>query len=44
MGEMLIPKEVGECAGETDEEAEEVDFKGLDGALGGVAAMDVRRH
>ena len=44
LGEKLVPKEVWEGAGETGEDAEEVGLEGSDGALGGIAAMDVRRH
>ena len=44
MGGKLVPKKVGEGDGETGEDAEEVGFKGLDGALGGVAVMDARRY
>ena len=41
---LLVPKEVGEGFGEAGEDAEEVDFEGLDGTLDGVAAMDAGRH
>ena len=44
LGEKFVPKEVGEGAGENGKYTEEVGFKGLYGALGGIAAMDVRRH
>ena len=42
--EQLVPKEVGEGAGEAGEDAEEVGFEGSNGTFGGVAAMDVRRY
>ena len=44
MGEKLVPKEVWEGAGEASKDAEAVGFEGSDGSLGGIAAMDIRRH
>ena len=44
LGKKLVPKEVGEGAGEAGKDAEEVGFEGLDGELGDVATMDVWRH
>ena len=44
LGKKRVPKEVGEGTGKTSEDADEVGFEGLDGALGDVTAMDVWRH
>ena len=37
----LVPKEVGDAAGEAGNDAEEVGVEGLDSALGDVATMGI---